>query len=234
MSYLSKHFPLNVQHPIVRENVKLKLNIRSVLNIIFFNRCLNKKGERDLHLYWDFERNSEVNPLLLKLDNKKYWFICPINPCGCHRYETTAALFYQKKRCPYCTGHRICLHNSAWYKIPNLFLHWNFEKNIVDPKAISPYSTTKVWLRGKSKSIILENFFTRGSHLPLAWDFAINVTDPLERKEGERYWFKCVKDDCHRYWITFDQFLLRKNCILCEKRIFTRFMNFEVPTRLLM
>jgi len=226
-------FPVKCTISNCKGNCKTQIEHKICSQYNFFTRCINEKGKRDLRLYWDFERNSEVNPLLLKSGNKKYWFICPINPCGCHRYQCTVKTFYRKSRCPYCASQRICLHNSAWVKIPNLFLHWDFEKNTVDPKTISPYNRTKVWLRDKSKPTILKNF-ARGLHLPLAWDFSINVIDPLERKEGERYWFTCVKDDCHRYWITFDQFLQRKNCTFCEKRIFTRSMNFEIPTTALL
>ena len=206
-----------------------------------FTRSVNRYGERDFHLYWDFERNPGVNPLLLRTNMKKYWFKCPINPCGCHRYQCTILSFCNKRtRCPYCSGHKICQHNSAWIAVPNLFLYWDFEKNTIDPKHIAQGSTSKIWWRpfiaGESKRIMLRDIknIKRKMTFELAWDFSMNVIDPMDRKKGERYWFRCLKNDDHLYFITFNEFFANFDCIGCRKKVFLEVIDHEVPTATLL
>lgn len=72
----------------------------------------------------------------------------------------------------------------------------------------------------------------------------MNVIDPMDRKEEERYWFRCLKNGNHRYWITFDEFFADFKCHFCKtkpsltyfdcfssrKKASTEEIDHEVPT----
>lgn len=128
LELFEKTFPVKCTTPHCKGKCSTSIKSFACSQYNLFTRGVNKRGERDLHLYWDFERNKGINPLLLPLSQKKYWFKCPLDPCGCHRYQSRLSTFTKTNRCPYCSGRKICAHSCAWVTIPNLFLYWDFEK----------------------------------------------------------------------------------------------------------
>lgn len=95
---------------------------------------------------WDSERNGinpwEVSPRTDKL----YHWICPENPCGCHRYQASPDNRIGKGAgCPYCCGKKTCPHNSLYAVCPEIALDWDFRKNEDKPWEIAPGSNEVRW-----------------------------------------------------------------------------------------
>src|SRR5581483_5577357 len=63
----------------------------------------NLKVKRpDLMPEWDYEKNTERPENLFPKSNKYAWWICPINPCGCHKYQSLVSDRTTGYGCPYC------------------------------------------------------------------------------------------------------------------------------------
>ena len=89
----------------------------------------------------NFKRMSSYAPK----SNDKVWWICNINPCGCHIYE---AIINNRTRnlsgCPYCYGHKSCQHNNLENMRPDLIKEWHPN----NPKSMCEYSVSSnavVW-----------------------------------------------------------------------------------------
>src|SRR5204863_31458 len=65
--------------------------------------------------------------------NKKVWWICKLNPCGCHKWNAAInSRTNGKTGCPYCNKggeSKTCIHESLEYTHPELIKEWDFEKN---------------------------------------------------------------------------------------------------------
>jgi len=103
----------------------------------------------DLMLEWDIEKNVILPENLTVGSNKKVWWICPINPCGCHKYDATVLNRTRKNKpsgCPFCCNQKICTHNSLFSTNWTMLLQWDYERNLnVQPWEIAPISKQKVW-----------------------------------------------------------------------------------------
>lgn len=93
------------------------------------------------------ERNENINLNEITYRSKKQlWWVCPINPCGCHIFQDSVNNFIRRGGCIYCSEHpKICKHtsimsNKKWKKE----FDWELNENI-DPYEISLYSNDKLW-----------------------------------------------------------------------------------------
>lgn len=95
---------------------------------------------------WDYEKN-DINPdKLLPKSNKSVWWICQINPCGCHHWQTTiCSRTNLESGCPYCSGRSACKHTSLLSKFPDLCNEWDYEKNTINPNEVTPFSGKIIW-----------------------------------------------------------------------------------------
>lgn len=94
---------------------------------------------------WDWEKNFRPMEDYSAGSNYKAWWICLINPCGCHIYESSIVSRTKEKNpsgCPYCSGRKFCVHNNLLVKFPLLIDEWS-PKNT---KSILEYPRhVKVW-----------------------------------------------------------------------------------------
>uniref|UniRef100_A0A6C0AG34 Treble clef zinc finger domain-containing protein n=1 Tax=viral metagenome TaxID=1070528 RepID=A0A6C0AG34_9ZZZZ len=84
--------------------------------------------------------------------SKIIWWLCPINPCGCHEYQTSIKRILIKKNslCPYCTIHQPipCEHSNSIFSDEIWIKEFAYDLNIgLDPKKIAKGSNDKIWWR---------------------------------------------------------------------------------------
>lgn len=66
---------------------------------------------------------------------KKVWWVCKLNPCGCHAWESSICNRTGKKSgCPFCSGYFACKHNNLEVSYPELKEEWH-------PDNLSPMSS---------------------------------------------------------------------------------------------
>jgi len=100
----------------------------------------------DIALEWDYEKNGDIKPWnVAPCSNKKYWWICLINPCGCHKWEIDPNNRMSGNNCPFCCNQQVCIHSSLYTKYPQLMLEWDYERNIYFPWTVSTHSKYKFW-----------------------------------------------------------------------------------------
>ena len=92
--------------------------------------------------YWNYELN-DVTPRQVTISSSvKFYFTC--NACP-HIFKTNLSDLYHKNAfCPYCGKQDICdsetcmfCYNNSFATVP-LSKYWNFEKNIIDGKQMTP------------------------------------------------------------------------------------------------
>lgn len=101
----------------------------------------------DLLNEWNYEKNEGLKPedYAPRSDKKVYW-TCPDNPCGCHVYEAQINSRTLGKGCHFCCNQKVCRHANLIALRPDLAEQWNFDKNFdIDINEISPGSNKKVW-----------------------------------------------------------------------------------------
>lgn len=94
---------------------------------------------------WDYERNVGIPENYGPNFGKKVWWICPINKCGCDRYEASIPNRVKKKGCPYCINKKLCPHNNLLVVHPDLCKEWDYKRNEKGPENYAPGSNKKVW-----------------------------------------------------------------------------------------
>lgn len=107
-------------------------------------------GDDFLDKYWS-NKNDElgIDPWEIKPQSNKHriWIYCQEknyhNDDG--GYETTPNDFYQDKRCPYCSSHKIHPKDSFGYLYPEKAKYWNYDKNNKSPFEVSPKTGDKYW-----------------------------------------------------------------------------------------
>lgn len=103
----------------------------------------------DLIAYWNWEENSHIiNPLLLAPSSIRFYvFSCPYADCDCHVFDSIMYNFTAGTRCPFCVGKKICAHNNAAVRLPEVLEWWDYEKNSVTPYDIPARTNKKYWFR---------------------------------------------------------------------------------------
>lgn len=106
-------------------------------------------GENALGMYWDYDKNKDVNPweISRRTDKTKLWIRCT-NKDYHGSYEVIPAELSIGRRCPYCSHNGAKIHpNDSLGKIlqdKNLLYIWS-EKNTKSPFKIAPHSQKKMW-----------------------------------------------------------------------------------------
>jgi hypothetical protein len=80
--------------------------------------------------------------------NKKFWWLCTVNPCGCHEWEASIHGRTQGSNCPFCSSscqRRICPHNNLEVLYPEISLEWNYDNNNRRPNEYLPGSGDMIW-----------------------------------------------------------------------------------------
>lgn len=101
---------------------------------------------------WDSFKNGELTPEdVTPGSGKKVWWRCTVDKCGqgCqHSYKAKVAHKTNGRGCPFCSGKRICIHESLGYKFPDLAKQWDHENNKpLTPENVSAGSNKRVrWL----------------------------------------------------------------------------------------
>lgn len=101
----------------------------------------------DLCKEWDYEKNT-INPKDVAPGcNKKVFWICSLNPCGCHKWETdiSSRALAKQNSCPYCNNRKVCPHDNLLISHSKLCEEWDYEKNKIFPENCSHACEKKVW-----------------------------------------------------------------------------------------
>ena len=112
-----------------------------------------KRGVNDIQTvhpelikYWDYERNSGLNPSNVAFGSSKmYMWLCDIG----HSYQASPNNMVKGQRCPYCTGRRVLKgFNDLATTDPLLVAEWDYDKNgDLTPDQVSRGSNKKVFWR---------------------------------------------------------------------------------------
>lgn len=106
---------------------------------------------------WHFEKNTTLQLFPNNLSPgspKKVWWICYQTNCKENCGHTWQAAIVDRTReqkpsgCPFCSGNKICQHNSLQSLNPKLMQQWHHKKNNalqIHPEQISSSSHKKVW-----------------------------------------------------------------------------------------
>lgn len=96
---------------------------------------------------WDNERNKQLPEEFLPKSNKKIWWKCNNNICGCHIWEASISNRTRDDsgNCPFCTVSRPCPHNNIKVSYPDLIEEWDYGRNKTSPTEYSSGSNSKVW-----------------------------------------------------------------------------------------
>ena len=93
---------------------------------------------------WDYKKNEDVDINKVTLgSNKKVWWKCDKG----HEWQAIiSSRSIYKTGCPYCSNKKILAGYNDLVTINyNLSLEWDYKKNKLDPKIISPNSHEHVW-----------------------------------------------------------------------------------------
>jgi|SRR5579862_232215 len=105
---------------------------------------------------WDYKKNVLGPENFSPLCEKKVFWACLKNPCGCHKWETSInhRSGEKKTNCPYCSNKKLCSHNNLLTICPELCKNeWDYEKNNLGPENYPKGSGEKVWWKcGKGHS----------------------------------------------------------------------------------
>ena len=85
-----------------------------------------------LQRQWMHDRNKHLGSIALKPNsNRKAWWSCPDCPDGhSHIWEATVNSRTKGSGCPFCSGDKVCKHNSLATKAPEAALDWHRDKNL--------------------------------------------------------------------------------------------------------
>ena len=80
---------------------------------------------------WDHEANSHLGDIVItRMSGKKVWWNCDQCPDG-HPHKWPAVVYSRTHGCgcPYCSGQRLCQHNSLATKAPKVAAFWDNKRN---------------------------------------------------------------------------------------------------------
>jgi hypothetical protein len=97
---------------------------------------------------WDYEKNEHDPSYYSKGSNTKVFWVCPDDPCGCHKYDAIISNKTRKNAgCKFCNRNEVCPHNNFLITHPELCKQWDYEKNIKGPENYTHGSNLKVhWI----------------------------------------------------------------------------------------
>lgn len=99
----------------------------------------------DIAAEWDYQRNSGRPEDYTLKSHKRAWWICSLNPCGCHKWESYIYNRSNGYGCPYCPHQMICPHISLAALHPEIACEWDYQRNAKSPWQVAPKSNEKYW-----------------------------------------------------------------------------------------
>ncbi len=95
---------------------------------------------------WDYDKNNGQPEDYSPASNKKVWWKCQKNLCGCHVWEASInSRTSGGKGCPFCSRNRCCKHYNLETEHPEICKEWDYEKNQTCPNEYLPRSNKEVW-----------------------------------------------------------------------------------------
>ena len=96
------------------------------------------------------DRNNHLgNVVVSTLSNRRVWWSCPKCPDGCsHIWEAIISSRSRGTGCPFCSGQKVCQHNSLATKAPEVAHYWHPDKNLpLSPDTVTAHSKCRAhWL----------------------------------------------------------------------------------------
>ena len=88
-----------------------------------------------LQSQWDHEKNAHLGSIVIKpQSNRKVYWTCEKCPDGHrHRWEAKVQHRSNGRSCPFCSGHKVCPHNSLPGIAPQVAMEWDVAKNPGSP-----------------------------------------------------------------------------------------------------
>jgi len=108
---------------------------------------------------WDFDKNTILPFEVTPCSGKKVWWVCSNNLCNGSWFTSISHRVYGTG-CPYCSGHKVGIKGSVESLFPKLATEWDYEKNNILPKEVTPFSGREVWWKcsvGHSWRAIVKN-----------------------------------------------------------------------------
>ncbi len=104
----------------------------------------------DIAGQWHPTKNGDLKPENVSPGSGLVvWWMCNTKTeCGCiHEYPAIVGNRCREgSGCPFCAGHKICIHNSLLYKDPEIAKMWHPTKNgDLKPENVSRYSHIIAW-----------------------------------------------------------------------------------------
>ena len=97
---------------------------------------------KDILVFWDYNKNI-VKPKELRAGSgKKVWWVCEHG----HSFEKTIRDMVKNTGCPICDDTILIPgKNDLATRYPSLLLEWDYDKNKISPSDVKPGSSLKVW-----------------------------------------------------------------------------------------
>ena len=92
---------------------------------------------------WMHDRNNHLGSIVVKPhSHRKVWWSCPDCPDGhSHIWEAAVKSRTQGRGCPFCSGTKVCKHNSLATKAPEAAHDWHRDKNLpLTPETVTAQS----------------------------------------------------------------------------------------------
>ena len=89
----------------------------------------------ELQSQWDHDKNAHLGSIVIKpQSNRKVHWTCRECPDGLpHTWEAVLNNRTRGRGCPFCSGHKVCPHNSCATTAPQVALEWDTAKNPGSP-----------------------------------------------------------------------------------------------------
>ena len=102
--------------------------------------CLSPR----LHREWMHDRNQHLGSIVVTPGSRrKVWWSCPDCPDGhSHIWEAAVSARMAGSGCPFCSGRKVCKHNSLATKAPAAALDWHRDRNLpLSPETVTAQSS---------------------------------------------------------------------------------------------
>ena len=199
---------------------------------------------------WDYAKNNALNLLPEKLgenSSKVVWWRCPKG----HEYDMRITQRTRGQGCPYCSNIRVLAgFNDLATTHPELISQWDYDKNDLQPNAVTHGSHEKVWWKceqGHSYQQAINKKTSRKTGCPVCsghltisgvndfatvypelareWHPAKNedlLPSDISKKNGRKVWWICKYG--HEWQATpHDRATDNTGCPICSQRRLTSF-----------
>ena len=103
----------------------------------------------ELQSQWDCDKNAHLGNIVIKpQSHRKVYWICRKCPGGFpHMWQATVQKRTLGRGCPFCSGHKLCPHNSLPGTAPQVAMDWDTAKNPGSPHDYTASSNYRAhWL----------------------------------------------------------------------------------------